>query len=170
MRKQLSHDTRAAMDRLVGSLTTKSDKIRALAEAHYERADIARYLDIRYQHVRNVLVNDEKKREKGPSKESHDIPPDQIWTQIGAGGRLVVPAPYRQMLGIEDGGHVLLRLEDDEVRMIGRDTAIARIQDMVAKYVPEGVSLVDDLLAERRREVEREEREAGNPREARKRG
>jgi hypothetical protein len=41
---------------IVRGLTTTSDKIRALANAGYERADIARYLDIRYQHVRNVLV------------------------------------------------------------------------------------------------------------------
>jgi hypothetical protein len=37
-------------------LTTKSDKIRALAKAGYDRTEISKILDIRYQHVRNVLL------------------------------------------------------------------------------------------------------------------
>ena len=37
-------------------LTTKSDKIRALAKAGYDRTEIAKHLGIRYQHVRNVLL------------------------------------------------------------------------------------------------------------------
>ena len=43
------------MEQLTQSLTTKADKIRALGRAGYPRADIARYLSIRYQHVRNTL-------------------------------------------------------------------------------------------------------------------
>ena len=41
---------------IVQSLETTSDKIRALANAGYDRAEIASYLNIRYQHVRNVLL------------------------------------------------------------------------------------------------------------------
>lgn len=41
---------------VVSGLKTKSDKIRQLAKAGYARAEIARLLGIRYQHVRNVLV------------------------------------------------------------------------------------------------------------------
>ena len=37
---------------------TVADKIRALAAAGYPRADIARFLGKRYQHVRNVLQDD----------------------------------------------------------------------------------------------------------------
>ena len=35
---------------------TTSDKIRALANGGYDRIEIAKLLDIRYQHVRNVLL------------------------------------------------------------------------------------------------------------------
>ena len=167
MTKHISREQRDAMKRLCAGLTTKSDKIRALGNGSYARADIARYLDIRYQHVRNVLVRAEEKDEKQRSNEMNEGPPGQIWTQVGADGRVVIPAAYRQLLGIGGGGHVLSRFEDGEVRMVGRDTAIDRVQAMVAKYVPEGVSLVDELLAERRREVEQEEREE---RAERKRG
>jgi hypothetical protein len=38
-------------------LATISDKIRALARAGYDRTEISKLLKIRYQHVRNVLVD-----------------------------------------------------------------------------------------------------------------
>jgi len=41
---------------IVQGLTTTSDKIRALAKGRYDRTEIASYLRIRYQHVRNVLM------------------------------------------------------------------------------------------------------------------
>jgi hypothetical protein len=41
---------------IMNGLPTKSDKIRALAQAGYDRTEISKILDIRYQHVRNVLL------------------------------------------------------------------------------------------------------------------
>lgn len=41
---------------VIAGLPTKSEMIRALARAGYSRTEIAKYLEIRYQHVRNVLV------------------------------------------------------------------------------------------------------------------
>jgi len=43
------------------SLPTKSAKIRAMAADGMSRGDIARALEIRYQHVRNVLVTPVKR-------------------------------------------------------------------------------------------------------------
>ena len=77
-----------------------------------------------------------------------------------AGGRVVVPAALRKALGLDVGDEVLMRLENNEVRFYTRAEAIRQAQAMVQRYVPEGVSLVDELLEERRREVEREERQA----------
>lgn len=48
---------RAAVDEVTRGLTTTSDKIRALARAGYLRTEISKLLDIRYQHVRKVLVD-----------------------------------------------------------------------------------------------------------------
>ncbi len=70
-------------------------------------------------------------------------------TKITAGGRVVVPAALRKALGLKVGDEVLMRLEDNEVRFYTRAEAIRRAQAMVQQYVPEGVSLVDDLLEER---------------------
>jgi hypothetical protein len=49
-------DTRPPAGEITNGLTTKSDKIRALAQAAYDRAEISNILGIRYQHVRNVLL------------------------------------------------------------------------------------------------------------------
>lgn len=42
---------------VVEGLDTTSEKIRALLREGYLRADVARYLDIRYQHVRKVALD-----------------------------------------------------------------------------------------------------------------
>jgi hypothetical protein len=47
---------RPPTEEVTRGLETKSAKIRALAKAGYNRAEIAQILGIRYQHVRNVLV------------------------------------------------------------------------------------------------------------------
>ena len=46
-----------------------------------------------------------------------------------------------------------MRVEGDELHLISDATEIRRVREMIVRYVPEGVSLVDDLLRERRREV-----------------
>jgi len=42
---------------VIGGLATTSAKIRALAQAGYDRSEIANLLGIRYQHVRKVLID-----------------------------------------------------------------------------------------------------------------
>ena len=49
-------DSRRPPNEITNGLTTKSDKIRALAQAGYDRTEISRTLGIRYQHVRNVIL------------------------------------------------------------------------------------------------------------------
>lgn len=49
--------SRSSPEAITEGLTSKSDKIRALARAGFLRAEIARILGIRYQHVRSVLVS-----------------------------------------------------------------------------------------------------------------
>lgn len=47
---------RCSTEEAIAGLTTTADKIRALANAGYDRVEIAQHLSIRYQHVRNVLL------------------------------------------------------------------------------------------------------------------
>jgi hypothetical protein len=50
-------EERRAVHEIIDGLDTTSAKIKALAQAGYDRAEIARQLGIPYQHVRNVLLN-----------------------------------------------------------------------------------------------------------------
>ncbi|MBX9795632.1 hypothetical protein [Sphingomonas sp.] len=52
---------REKMEQIVSGKLTISDKIRALHQAGASRAEIARFLERRYQHVRNVLIEDERR-------------------------------------------------------------------------------------------------------------
>ncbi len=47
---------RRSASEIMNGLTTKSDKVRVLPQAGYDRAQISKNLDIRYEHVRNVLL------------------------------------------------------------------------------------------------------------------
>lgn len=76
--------------------------------------------------------------------------------KVAEGGRIVIPAAYRKALGLKTGDEVLLKLEGDSLRVYSRAEAIRRAQKIVRKYVPEGVSLVNELLRERRREAANE--------------
>lgn len=157
MTVHLAPDMRAEMAKVVVGLPTKSAKIRALGDAGYARGDIARFLDIRYQHVRNVLVQAQEKEERAVQNETAASPPAQIWTQVGPDGRVVIPAAYRGLLGIEGGGHLFMVLEGDEVRLMGRDGALRRAQELVAPYLEDESMSTDAFLADRRREAQREE-------------
>jgi AbrB family looped-hinge helix DNA binding protein len=79
-----------------------------------------------------------------------------VTTTVGDGGRIVIPATYRRALGLRKGSKVILSLEDGEVRIRSREQALKRIQDFVCSLVPPGVSLVDELIKERREEARRE--------------
>jgi AbrB family looped-hinge helix DNA binding protein len=150
MAADLGLTERKQMDRVAAGLQTKAAKIRALHAAGYSRSLIAKYLDIRYQHVRNVLVRSETAE-----------PPAEVSVSIGPGGRIVIPAPYRQALGLSEGDQVMLTLADDEVRVTSRMAKIRAAQELVAKYVPQDVDLADELIADRRRESARDESESG---------
>jgi hypothetical protein len=65
------------------ALPTKSEKIRALAAAGYSRSEIANILQIRYQHVRNVLLQsgikaESSKQNASTSKRAEPVPA-RLW-------------------------------------------------------------------------------------------
>jgi len=76
--------------------------------------------------------------------------------RLNENGRLVIPASYRKALGIKAGDEVILRMEDDELRITTMKRRIERAQRLVRKYIKPGISLVDELIAERREAAKRE--------------
>lgn len=77
-------------------------------------------------------------------------------TKIVDGGKLVIPASFRRELGLRVGDTVVMELENGELRVRSLDAAIADMQTLVRGFVPDGVSLVDELIEDRRAEAERE--------------
>jgi AbrB family looped-hinge helix DNA binding protein len=75
-----------------------------------------------------------------------------IKTKIAEGGRIVIPAEYRQALGVQVGDEVILELDGKELHIFTLEQAIKRAQELVSRYVYPERSLADELIAERRRE------------------
>ena len=84
---------------------------------------------------------------------------DPVRGIVGPGGRVIIPSAFREALGLKVGNAVSMRIEGEELRLVNFDTETLRIREMLARYVPDGVSVVDELLKERRREVAAEEAE-----------
>ncbi len=79
--------------KIVEGLVTKADKIRALDKAGFSRTGIAQFLDIRYQHVRNTLVQGQPvgllQRKPAPSTPRREIEPWPVERLFGAGFEFV---------------------------------------------------------------------------------
>lgn len=163
-------DGRPPMEEVAAEFQTKSDKIRALSKAGYSRTEIANFVGVRYQFVRNVLVNDERTAKAAPSIQPAAPTPDGSRPAVRGEAEVmpvrvfvdekceaIVPARLLQELGLKIGDPVVLAVEGDEIRVMPIAAAVRRAQAIVRRYVPEGVSLVDELIAERREEARREE-------------
>ena len=78
--------------------------------------------------------------------------------RLGDQGRLVIPAPAREALGMEPGDVLSVRVEADHLVVERRAAILARLRKQFAA-LPDGASLIDELIAERREEARREEEE-----------
>ena len=71
----------------------------------------------------------------------------------------MIPAGIMKSLGLPAGEMLIVLVEEGEIRLMTIPTAVEKARALVRQYVPAGVSLVDELLEDRRREAERESRE-----------
>ncbi len=161
------------MDEIIRPCATVSDRIRALAAAGVARADIARFLDKRYQHVRNVLEGD-KQRNGAATRRTQLVgvqeqaaafvgPDDRDLIEargngafrliVRPDGSIVLPLEVREAFNIERDGIVMAKLEGDTFSLISAETAMRRVRDMVRQFVPPGVDLVAEFIADRRAEA-----------------
>jgi AbrB family looped-hinge helix DNA binding protein len=76
--------------------------------------------------------------------------------KLNENGRVVIPAQVRAALGIEAGDELLMRVEDEELRITTLKRRIERAQKHVRKHVKAGDSLVDELIAMRREAAKHE--------------
>ena len=75
---------------------------------------------------------------------------------MASNGRVVIPASMRAELGLHDGEKLIARVENGAVVLEPVSVAVKRIQALVAKYIPDSTGIIDELIAERRAEAERE--------------
>ena len=82
-----------------------------------------------------------------------------VWARMDRNGRILIPAEQRRALGLRPGDRVAIQVKDGEALIFSQTQGIKKAQELVAKYIPPGRSLSDELIAERRAEAAREERE-----------
>jgi AbrB family looped-hinge helix DNA binding protein len=81
--------------------------------------------------------------------------PSSNEVQVGAQGRLVIPAALRKALRLEPGDRLIARQEGETLVLERREAIEKRLQDRF-RHIPKKVSLVDELIAERRAEAAKE--------------
>lgn len=81
---------------------------------------------------------------------------EEVRLRVNQNGRVVIPASFRKVLGINAGDEVVLRIQDDELLITTQQHRIRRAQRRAERYLKPGTSLVDELLAERREAAKRE--------------
>lgn len=167
-----------ALDRLqaiIASEDSVSAKIRALDAAGIPRAEIARLLGKRYQHVRNVLEADRVRISSAPAaapgmaeagqnfggpygpREVEDRGGGAYRLTVRPDGSVMLPAAIQAAFAVTGGGVVMARLEGDEFKLVSTATAWRRIDELMAPYKWKGGPFAsDELIAERRAEAERE--------------
>ncbi len=87
------------------------------------------------------------------ASESYRIP-------LGAKGRIVLPAELRRKLSLKEGELLRLTAEaDGSLRLRRNADGIDRLCGILKDLVPPGVSLADELIADRRAEALKEEQD-----------
>jgi AbrB family looped-hinge helix DNA binding protein len=71
-------------------------------------------------------------------------------------GRLVIPADVRDALGLRDGGTVVAELRDGALVIETMPTRLRRLRELVRASDKGTGSVVEEFLAEKRREAARE--------------
>ena len=156
---------------IVAAPLTLSDKIRKLAAAGYSRRQIADLIDRSYQQVRQVLVDDERRAKRRPAPNGVSEGPAPTPSPpgaeagiyrlaIGSNGEIVLPDPIERALGLYRGGIAVAEFDGERLVITSNDAAVRQAQEFVRSLrIPSGVSLADELVADRRREAEREGRD-----------
>lgn len=161
--------------RIVASTATVSDKIRALDAAGFPRAEIARLLGKRYQHVRNVLEGDKVGRGPAPAGVAeepavfdHDdgrtanLPPRPEFEDRGRGvfrllirpdGSVLLPPAVLEALELKPGEGVIAHLEGDTLILDGANESLRKIRELIPPWTTGEPLAFEDLIAERRREA-----------------
>jgi AbrB family looped-hinge helix DNA binding protein len=82
---------------------------------------------------------------------------NDVRTKMGDGGRVIIPAIFRQTLHLEAGDDIILHFEDNEIHITTPEQALIKLQAKVKSYLDKAdkpISLADELIAMRRAEAQ----------------
>jgi len=85
-----------------------------------------------------------------------DAEPVRFILRLDSAGRLVVPADIRAAMQVGEDGVLHATLRGGELRLVTPRVALDRARAVLRRHVPPGVSMVDELIAERRAEAARD--------------
>lgn len=154
---------------IVQSQLTISDKIRRLNEAGCSRREIADLLDRSYQHVRQVLVDDERRARRRSAQPSlspmrlpdENRPPVRIGNlfrlTVEAGGKVQLPTEVLRAFNLEDGRIVVADLGDGVFTLMSSEESLRRARAMIPQWRPGEPLWSEEVIEERRREAAAEE-------------
>lgn len=79
--------------------------------------------------------------------------------KLDSAGRVVIPAEMRAAMMVKPGDSVTAQVVEGELRIVSRAWVMRRIRQEAEKFkaANPGVSLVDELIADRREEARRED-------------
>lgn len=153
-----------------------SDKIRALDRLGHPRAEIARLLGKRYQHVRNVLEADKTVAASGASEPGRRFErpapteraeylqsrSDTVFRLvIRPDGSVFLPEQVLKAWGLGPGGVVMGGLDGAEFKLIDGKTSTRRAVEAIRSWnLGEGRDITAEFIADRRAEADREAEEA----------
>jgi AbrB family looped-hinge helix DNA binding protein len=81
---------------------------------------------------------------------------EPVEVHVGHQGRLVIPASLRKSLGIGEGDTLIARSDQGRLVLEKPEAILARVRQRFRR-VPTEISLVDELIEERRVEARRED-------------
>jgi AbrB family looped-hinge helix DNA binding protein len=80
----------------------------------------------------------------------------KLKSKVTKGGKLSIPSKFRKNLNIKDGTDVIFSIENGEMKITPVNLVLERARSILKKHVNNDVSLVDELIRERRKEAEDE--------------
>lgn len=83
------------------------------------------------------------------SSKPYEIKVDQV-------GRVVIPVELRKQLGIQTGDEVILEADERGIHIYTRLQALREAQDYFCSLAPADLIMSDELIRQRREEVERD--------------
>lgn len=159
-------EVRARMESISAPHGSISAKIRALHEAGFSRSLIAGFLGKGYQQVRNVLVAasppartrvGETAPPQAHAANAANMPDSGVF-DVDSAGRITLSPELLTALDALPSRRLPWRMEKGELILMSNEAAWRQVDRLMGELKRRPGSMVDELIAERRAEFEREER------------